>query len=376
MTTRRRRARLPMMARVVLASVWYRRARLGMAAFAVVLGCSLPAALLGLGAVRHDFQRDLAAHGANLVVVPAHGTTLDNRVLVPFARLVADGRLLGYAPRLALFATVGTRRIAVTGMQFTNERALHPWWRVAGAWPEAADEVLLGANAAAKLAQAPGDWLTVATAHGTREFRVAGVFTSEGPEDDQLLVGLDAARVLAARPRGLTLVHGRAPAIDGTLAVAAALAQSIPDADVRTPLQAVKTSETVLRRLERLLGLVTLLVLVASVLAVFSTMAATAVERAHEVGVMKALGADDGSIRALASAEACALGLMAGVLGFILGLALTEAIAWQVFGVLVRPSPLAALASVVVGLGVTIGASLAPIHRLVQLGPAAVLRGE
>lgn len=361
---------------IVLASIRYRRTRLAVAALAVVLGCSLPATLVGLGAVRDGFRRELAAHGANLLVVPARGITLDAAALAVLDRFVAERRLAGYAPRVEVAGAVGARRVAVAGVRFSAERGLHPWWRVDGTWPGAAGDVIVGANVAAKLGCAPGVDVVLVTPGGTRMLRIAGVLSAGGPEDDQMLVRLDVAEALSARPRSITLVHARAADGEDVLRLAHALRRWIPDGDVRAPLAAVTTTQTVLDRVERLILMVTALTLAASALAVFSTMAAAAAERAHEVGVMKALGADGPFIRTVVSVEAGTLGVAAGALGFVLGLALTEAIAWEVFGVLVPPRLLAFGTSACVGLGVTVGASLVPIHRLVRLSPAAVLRGD
>jgi putative ABC transport system permease protein len=155
-----------------------------------------------------------------------------------------------------------------------------------------------------------------------------------------------------------------------------ALAAAMPDAEVRTPFQVAKAEEKILGRLQRLLLLVTSLVLGAAALGVFATAASAALERRREVGVLKALGAEEKRVVRLFAAEAIAMGLAGGVLGFGLGLLMAEAIAWPVFGTFIAPSARALGVSLAVGLGVSLGASLPPIRRAARVAPVAVLRGE
>jgi putative ABC transport system permease protein len=171
-------------------------------------------------------------------------------------------------------------------------------------------------------------------------------------------------------------VQARARRSRDLAAVAQALAAAIPDAEVRTPLSVAGAEAQVLRHLERLLGLVAAVVLGACVLAVFATMAGAVLARRREVGVMKTLGAEASVVVRLFAAEAAAIGLAGGLLGFGVGVAFAEAVAWQAFGLLVVPSVLALVTSLGLGLGIALAASVGPVHRAARIAPITVLRGE
>ncbi len=362
--------------RVLWASVRHRRSRVAVACLAVALGVCLPATVMGLRGVQGKFERELRAYGANLLIVPKSGSSLDEGSLSVLDRMIAEGRLEAYAPVLTLVARLGEREVAVAGTRFAQAKDLYGWWNVEGAWPEDASSALVGANVAARLGYRTGDSLVLKTRSAAVSPRVAGVLRTGGSEENQIFVDLDAARTLAGRPGRLSLIQGRARRSAELASLTRALTRAIPDAEVRTPFQVAKAEEMVLGRLQRLLLLVTGAVLAASALGVFATMAAAAFERRREVGVMKALGATERVVVRLLAAEALGIGLVGGLLGSGLGLLLAEAIAWRVFGAFVAPSAHALLVSLAVGLGVSLGASLGPVRQAIRVAPAAVLRGE
>ncbi len=116
-------------------------------------------------------------------------------------------------------------------------------------------------------------------------------------------------------------------------------------------------------------------------LAVINTMMMSVNERTREIGLKKAIGAGDGEIMREFLAEATFLGLVGGLLGFLLGLGLTavlnSATAQAVGGVtifLVTPR----LAVVAVGFAVALGSigGLYPAWSATRLDPVQALRDE
>ncbi len=365
-----------MTGRLVWASVRHRRARVAVACLAVALGVSLPATIAGLRGAQGKLERELRAYGPNLLVVPRSGRWLGEPSLAVMGRMHGEGRLDAFSTVLVLRAQADGREIAVAGVRFDRARAISPWWTVEGAWPEPPSGALLGVNAAAKLGRRPGDSLALRTGNGAVALRVSGLLGTGGSEDNQVVVDLEVARALAGRPGAVSYVQGRAHESRDLPWLARLLAEAIPDAEVRTPFQVAMAEEAVLGRLQRLLLLVASVVLVASAVGVFTTVASRALERTREVGVLKALGAEERSVMWLFAAEAMGIGAAGGFLGFGLGLLMAEAIAWRVFGALVEPSASACLVSLTVGLAVSLGASLGPLRHAARVEPAAVLRGD
>ena len=72
-------------------------------------------------------------------------------------------------------------------------------------------------------------------------------------------------------------------------------------------------------------------------LGVLASMAALAMERSRDVGLMKALGGPVPRVMRLFLAEAGALGVVGGTIGFFAGIVLARWIGERVFGVAISP---------------------------------------
>ena len=347
-----------------------------MTCLTLALGVALPTTILNLQGVRTNFEHELRDHGANLMIVPRNGSSLDVADLAPLDRIARAGELDTYAPFLMLVATVEGRKVMIAGTRFAPARELYRWASVEGAWPRDASLVLMGTNVAAKLGRRPGDSITITTASARIPLRVAGRITTGGSEESQIFVDIDVARQLAGSRSQLSLIQGRAHDASEVSSLASALARAIPDAEVRTPLQVVRAEEIILTRLERLFLLLSGAILVACALGVFATVATQLNERRYEVGVMKALGADEKTVMRLLGAETLGVGLAGGLLGYGLGVLLAQAVSEQVFGTFVAPSALALSAGLLAGVGISFATSLVILEKAVRVNPAMLLRGE
>jgi len=131
----------------------------------------------------------------------------------------------------------------------------------------------------------------------------------------------------------------------------------------------------ILGRIRGLIFWTIALILVLSMLGVLASMAALAMERSRDVGLMKALGGSIPRIMRLFLAEAGALGVLGGTIGFLAGIVLAQWIGGRVFGVAISPRlevfPVTIALTVVVAL-----AGALPLRLLGRVRPAEILRGE
>lgn len=362
--------------RLLLASLRGRKRSAMLACAAVALGSSLAATAVGLRGTYGSFEGEMSAFGPNLLIVSSAGSALDVASLSPLDGMLTGGALEAYAPTLSITVTMRGRDVRVVGTRFAPLRQLYPAWRVDGTWPHDPGGALVGAEVAATLRIREGRSVELRTPHGRTRVRVAGVLGTGSGEENEILVDLSVAQLLAGAPTSVSSVVARVRMSRELPGVIELLTRTIPDADVRTPFLVARAEEDVLRRLERLLGMVAIVVLSTSALAVHATMAGSVVERRREVGVMKALGARSATIARLFAVEAGVIGLVGSLLGAALGLVFVEAIGYQVFGMLVAPARLAVLVAVAVGLGISILASLGPIGRAARMATVAALKGE
>jgi putative ABC transport system permease protein len=285
-----------------------------------------------------------------------------------------------------------------TGIPTTN-----PWWHVAGRWfSQNATECIIGENFAKRNGMNAGDVLNIGAGDRTHwiALRVTGLLSSGGPEDDGIIAPITIAQQLAARPgqyRQLYVSALTKPEDDFARrdpasmtpselerwscspyvsSIAYSIKQVLPGSDVRVIRRVAEGEGRVLTRVRTLLWLVTFAALLAAVLAVGASSAASVIERRTEIGLMKALGAGSGIVGFLLAAEQLLLAVVGGVVGYALGIFLARLVGARIFGAAPQPSLLVLV--VILGLAavVTLLGSAIPLRRASRYEPAPILRGE
>jgi putative ABC transport system permease protein len=113
-----------------------------------------------------------------------------------------------------------------------------------------------------------------------------------------------------------------------------------------------------------------------TMICVGTTMMTVVAERRKEIGLKKALGAENRNIASEFLGEGILLGIPGGLLGSAFGWLFAQTVGENVFGRSVPFNfyllPLTVLVSVLV----TVAACLIPVRRAITVEPALVLRGE
>jgi putative ABC transport system permease protein len=99
-------------------------------------------------------------------------------------------------------------------------------------------------------------------------------------------------------------------------------------------------------------------------------------ERSKEIGLLKALGATDGTILSQNLAESVATGIAGGALGYFSGLGFAQVIGRSVFGSAVAINPMVIPLVTILVILVILAGSLPAVRMLVSLRPAEVLHGR
>jgi len=152
--------------------------------------------------------------------------------------------------------------------------------------------------------------------------------------------------------------------------------EALPNVRVEQIRPVEQTQGQVLSRVSGMMLLLTLAALLASVLAVSAAMAATILERRHEVGLMKSMGASNAAVASLFFAEAALLALAGGAIGFLAGTALAHRIGQSIFGSSISVHPVVLALILFAALAVTFLGSAGAVRKAMHFDPAVVLRGD
>lgn len=364
------------------------RGRLAVALLALVSGAAVCSALINLNLdAEKKLTREFRTLGANVVVsgpraLGGDAVLLDEAVM---ERIEAQQtpQVVAAAPYLYIVAQVpaanGAQNVIAAGTRLDQVRRISPWWKVQGQWIETRDDVarcLVGQNAARQLGLAPGSRVELRYDNRAMTLAVAGVASVGGAEDNQIFVNLSVAQKLAGLTRRIGLVQ---LSVAGTPAeiesYVGRLAANLPGMEVRPVRQLAEAEGRLLDRIRGLIFLTVVLILVLTALCVLATMAALAMERRRDVGLMKALGGPMPRVVRLFLTEVGALGVLGSIIGYGLGILLSQWIGWRVFGVAIAPRLEVLPLTMALIVGVALAGAL-PLRLLGRVRPAEILRGE
>jgi putative ABC transport system permease protein len=367
------------------------RGRLVVALVALVSGAAVISALLNL---QFDIERKLTQEfrilGANLVISPAPGAQKigsgsDSPVLMDQAAVLGQlegmrtPELVALAPYLYIVAQVRTQPVIVAGTWLDEVNKLAPTWKIAGSQIASRKDVtscLVGRNVARQLTLAPGAQLELNYLGRTARMTLTGIVDAGGAEDSQVFVNLPVVQELAGLTGRIGLLQLSINGPPQTItAYAQRLATVLPSFEVRPIRQVTEAEGELLSRIRLLILSMVLLILVLTGLCVLATMAALAMERREDVGLMKALGGSINRIVGLFLAEVGVLGALGGLAGSMAGIALSHWMGQYVFGATISARWEIFPLTVALMVGTALAGAL-PLRQLGNVKPAVLLRGE
>ncbi len=156
-------------------------------------------------------------------------------------------------------------------------------------------------------------------------------------------------------------------------AVIKELSPAYPPYDVRTLGDRVALASSQARLSATLLAMFAAIALALAVIGIYGVMSFAVSQRAREIGIRMALGADRASVLRLVIGEGIGLALVGAVIGVALALGLSRLITTMLYGV--RPSdPLSYVVILSLLLGAALLASWLPARRASRVDPTEALR--
>ncbi len=415
-----------MFARLLSKAIKRRKLRIALAVLAVVMGASIASTLLSISFDINDkMGRELKSYGANILLLPSgDGTFINESELYKMKTIFWRHNILGYSPYLSDTVKIKDSEIVLSGTYFEEEikipgfkkgfigerkaeekeanlktgvRTIAKWWKVEGKWPESG-EVLAGISAAEKLNIKQGDLIRAEFGENNATYKVSGILSTGGDEDNQIIASLADAQKLFNRQGMVDRVVVSAlttpepqETIDPsklppekyeiwycTPYISSIMLQieEVIDANAKPIRQVADNEGKLLRKFEGLMFLITAIAMISASIGVSASMTTTIFERRKEIGLMKAIGADGVQISQLFLGEAVVIGAAGGTIGIVIGFALARMVGLWVFDAVVNPSLLPALVSVILSIGVALLGSLLPVKRAVEIEPSIILRGD
>lgn len=399
---------------ILLKSFQRKKARYILPTIALIIGIAVGSSLLMVSIdVEEKLEMESKKLGPNLIAVPHSddiklsiggvdlGSVSSARYMSEAnARMITDLPLDVYGGRVCQKPTINgylynvmkynnNTDIIVGGTWFDKVLAMNAWWEVDGSFPEAPNEIVVGRVAAEKLNTQIGEEIELvyseivsdengdAVYYTTRSFVVSGILTAGGEDDSRIFAPPETIQNMTGLPGKVSLLHiSTLCATCDVDAVAEIIEQYVPDIEVQTIKQVTHAAQETLNLVQNLVGFITGVAVLTSVLAVMTTMSLSVMERRKEIGLMKTIGAYDANIAFMFMSEGLIIAIVGGALGCVGGIFLAQLLGNYAFGAdMATPLwiPLVCLGSAI---GIVLLASVLPIRKALSVDPVVVLRGD
>jgi len=261
-----------------------------------------------------------------------------------------------------------------------SQLAMEPIALRKGRWLERGDDyqAVIGDSIARKRGLDVGDTVT----WKEKPFTVVGIMERTETSPDQIvIVPIDTARRLLKQPGAIHMVTVVPEDPSQGDALAERINQEVSEVKAIPPTQAVQDAAQALLVFNAIMLSGALVAVIVGGMAVINTMVMSVSERTREIGIKKAVGAEDSDILAEYVLEAALIGLIGGIMGVVLGGGMAQVLNATVAGALggegiFKVTPRLVFAALAFALVLGMGAGLYPAWRAARLDPVQALRNE
>ncbi|MER5550152.1 ABC transporter permease [Streptomyces sp. NPDC002793] len=258
-----------------------------------------------------------------------------------------------------------------------------------GSGPAKADEVALDKETASKGAYRVGEPVRVATNGPVKEYTLSGIFTTEdgavNAGGSLVLFDTEVAQQLYLRPgefKDVTVTATAGASDQQLLEAVKPLLPEYAEAGTGAALadEEAEMTESGLKSLNAMLLAFAAIALFVGVFLIANTFTMLIAQRTKELALMRAVGASRRQVKWAILLEAGVVGLIASVIGFLLGVGLATGLrsAMGAFGGQIPAGPLvvsptAVVSAFAVGVLITVFAAWLPARRAAKIPPVAAM---
>ncbi len=389
----------------------------------VAVGTALAASLITISLeISGKIAKELRSFGANIIIEPRIEGIADisgQKRYLRFEDIIKTKtifwrhNIVGVAPFLEtngqLAANGRTEQVKIIGAWYEKElplpgesvnfiagiKTVSPWWSIDGKWPDAAGKASVGRALASKLGINKGNNIQL----DGSSFEVSAIIETGGDEDGQVFMDIESLQSFKGMTDKVSRVFVSAlttpmdefaykdPKTMSTLeyekwyctgyvtSIAKQLEEVFQGSSARPIWQVAQTEGKILGKLKLLIYLLCLIALSASALGVSTTMIMSLLRRTEEIGLMKAIGADSTKIAVVFVSEGALIGLIGGVLGYLMSIAASKYIGMKVFDAGLEQKGLLMPVAIGIALFISVSGTILPIKRALRIKAAIVLKG-
>jgi putative ABC transport system permease protein len=375
-----------MFLRLILKALTVRKSRVAIAFLSITIGAAIVSSLLCVYFdISIKMSRELRTYGANFFLGPnadSESRTIDLSVYQEALKAISQDVLIGASPYLYGIVKLNLGNAVLAGIDFAGIQKLSPYWQVEGRWIVADFDdrnCMIGKSLAQKMEVKVGDTIGLVSRDRNNpvKLKVKGIVETGQAEDQQVLVNLAAAQKILGQEGRIN--HGMVSILAQDFdiaALAAGIASRFPGIDAK-PIRKVSHSEgKILDKITGLMAMVALVILSLTTLCMMTTLMAMVVERTPEIGLVKALGADNGTVVVQFLAEIGVIALSGVIAGIVLGYGLAQVLGHAVFASSISFRPIVIPLTLLILLAAALTAGAIPVRMTVKIIPAQVLKGQ
>ena len=401
--------------KLVWIELWNKKSQLISSLMAIVIGIGV---IVGIRTINVYSEKAVAVKldnlGANILVLPQAASIDDyytSDIDAPTIPMEYVERILtsdikgvdNMSPKLTRRINIDNKKYVLTGIQPKNEIASKPLWQTTGFGKEleascapssdentshgyedeklkrkAVDtldysECLLGSQVAKSLNLKENEILKIQD----KEFKVAKLLDETGTvDDDRIFINLRAAQDVFGIPDQISAIEimGCCNAIsDGLLG---RLRNILPDTRITTINQIVSTQIETNKMMNKTSVIFLIIILFVGSISIGNYMWANVNERRKEIGILRMIGTLKSEIYKILLLKATILGLIGGILGYLLG-TISAYYMGPVFAqIQVSAIPIFIIWAVLISVGISILGSIIPAYFAAKIEPFSNMQEE
>ncbi len=325
---------------IALRNLLRRKAKAAFVLAGLVIGVTTVVAIISFSeSMTKDINHKLEKYGANILAVPRSenlslsygGVSLGGisfeteeileKELAGVMSIKNARNIAAIGPMVLGVVRVDSNRVLMAGVDFKASRILKPWWKVNGKIPDE-NSLLIGAEAARILNADPGTRLKIKD----RDFLVSGILEPTGSQDDQLIfTHLSTAQSVLGKQGKISMVEVAALCQACPIEeMVKQISEALPSAKVMAIQQVVKGRMETLKQFRNFSYVISGVVVLVGSLVVLVTMMGSVRERTEEIGIFRAIGFRRSHVMRIVFTEAGFISALAGIMGYVAGLGVTK----------------------------------------------------